>query len=71
MTSRQVITHKLDVFIFGKFNGKTVRYVLEHEPSYILWLNELQIVKFSQEILDNAEDEFNGDDSNIRNYSHD
>ena len=52
------MNHKLDVFEFGKFKGKTVRYVIEHEPSYISWLDSKGIVKFSQEILDNAEDSY-------------
>jgi len=56
MVMRQKIKHKLDIFTFGKFKGKTVRYVLEHEPSYILWLVDNQIVDFPQEIIDNAED---------------
>ena len=57
------MTHKLDVFTFGKFKGKSVRHVLEDEPTYILWLDSEGIVEFSQEILDNAQDEmFDGDD---------
>ncbi|MCR4322839.1 MAG: hypothetical protein NUV61_02015 [Candidatus Azambacteria bacterium] len=53
---RQTILHKLDIFTFGKYKGKTVRHVIEHEPSYILWLDEQKIVAFPQEILDNALD---------------
>jgi len=53
---RQVVKHKTDVFTFGKFKGKTVRHVLENDPSYIIWLHEEKIVEFPQSILDNAED---------------
>lgn len=64
MTIKQVIKNKLDILEFGKFKGKTVRHIIEHEPSYILWLNEEKIVEFPQDVLDKAEDEmFNHDDS--------
>lgn len=61
MNYRQTMTHKLDVFEFGKFKGKSVRHVIENEPSYILWLDTEKIVKFSKEIIDNAEDNNHSD----------
>lgn len=53
---RPKMAHKLDVFTFGKHRGKTVRWVIDNDPSYILWCGENKICEFSQEILDNAED---------------
>lgn len=53
---KQICNHKIDILEFGKHKGKSIRWVIEHEPSYIQWLNDNRIVKFSQEILDNVED---------------
>jgi len=46
------------VFTFGKFKekGRNVRWVLENEPSYILWLVKSNIIEFSAEIVDEAND---------------
>lgn len=53
---RQVIKSESEILLFGKFKNCTVQHVLRTEPSYILWLDEEQVVKFPQEILDNATD---------------
>lgn len=50
------IHHKLDVFDFGKHKGKTVRWVLEKEPSYIIWLHENKICEVPEEIVEEAVD---------------
>lgn len=50
------MTHKLDKFEFGRHKGKTVREVIEKDPSYILWLVEENAVEFPQEFIDSAED---------------
>lgn len=44
------------VFPFGKYKGYKVRYVIDNEPSYILWLDEQDIVKFTDEMIDEAEE---------------
>lgn len=59
MNSRQAgktIATKSYVLDFGKHKGKTVNWVLQNDPSYILWLDSGKVKQFSQEILDNAED---------------
>jgi hypothetical protein len=60
--------NKLDKFGFGKHKGETVRHVIEHDPEYILWLDSENIVEFSREILDNAEDYSGEDDSYFFDY---
>lgn len=54
MTIRQVVTGYQDILTFGKFKGKTVRWIANEEPSYIIWLDEEKIVTFPDEVLDNA-----------------
>ena len=56
----QSITHKLDKFFFGKHKGQTARKVIEDDPGYIIWCDSEGIVKFSAEILDNANDNMVG-----------
>ena len=51
-------TGELDIIIgFGKYMGKTIRYILENDPKYILWMNDNQIqgMTFSENILERAE----------------
>lgn len=55
--SKPVLKNKTDVLTFGKYKGMTVRYILDVDPSYILWLDEEKICSISQSILDNATDE--------------
>lgn len=53
---RQEITKESEILLFRKFHHKTIQHILRTEPSYILWLNEEKIVKFSDEILEKASD---------------
>lgn len=53
---QQAIRHKLDILTFGKHKGKTVRWVLEREPSYILWLHENKVCEIAEEIVEAATD---------------
>jgi hypothetical protein len=55
MTIR-IMTDIYDKFDFGKHKGKTVRFVLENEPSYILWCDEQKVVEFSKSIIETAID---------------
>lgn len=55
--AKPVIKAKTDVLTFGQYRDKTVRWILEHDPSYIIWLDDEGVCSVSQEILDNAEDE--------------
>ncbi len=54
MAVRQIVDDYAVVITFGKFKGKTFDWIAENEPSYIIWLSEEGIVKFSDEILDAA-----------------
>ena len=60
----QVIKKKSDMFTFGKHKGKSICSILLDDPSYILWLDMQEIVEFSDEIIEEAEEK---DDS--RDYS--
>lgn len=48
---KQVIKSESDILTFGKFRGKSIRYVLDNEPSYILWLWEHNVSEISVRIL--------------------
>lgn len=52
---KQLIKARTDIFNFGKYKGQTVEFVLKNEPGYILWCSDEKIIKFSQNILDDAE----------------
>ena len=54
MTIRQKVTRYEDVITFGKYKGKTIEWIAENDPSYIVWLNDEQIVDFPDEIVDAA-----------------
>lgn len=56
-TAKYSMKNKTDIFVFGKYKGMSIRIIIDKDPEYILWLAEKGIVDFSQEILDNAEDE--------------
>ena len=54
-SSKPVITKKTDLLTFGKFKGKSIQFVLYEQPSYILWLNENDILSISDDIVIEAE----------------
>ena len=45
-----------DVFNFGKHKGETVEEVIENAPGYILWCNDEKVAKFTEEMLEYAEE---------------
>lgn len=53
----KVVRHKLDVLDFGKHKGKTIRWVIEHDPSYIIWLHENKVCEIPEEIVEEAVDQ--------------
>ena len=54
MTILQTINDYDDIFTFGKYKGKTVDWVAEHNPGYIVWLHENKVAEIDEEILDAA-----------------
>ena len=45
-----------DVFSFGKYSGKrTLEYVIEHDPGYIDWITENEVVYFTEEAYEYLE----------------
>lgn len=48
-----MLTSKKDIFNFGKHYGKSVKYVLKHEPDYLEWLvNNTEITNFKPKMLE-------------------
>lgn len=52
----QIISQQSEILTFGKYKYCTVQHILRVEPSYILWLDEKEIVQFPVEIITLAED---------------
>jgi hypothetical protein len=64
MAIRQIVTSYEDVITFGKFKGETIGRIAEVEPSYIVWLNDEEVVKFTKEIVEAAEWDMSVDSRN-------
>jgi len=48
-----MLTSKKDIFNFGKHYGKSVEYVLTHEPDYLEWLiNNTERTRFKTKMLE-------------------
>ena len=41
--TRQTITSYDDVITFGKYKGKTIDWIAEHNPGYIVWLHDERV----------------------------
>lgn len=54
--AKQELKKFTDVLQFGKYKGHSVEFVLNKEPSYIVWLEEEGVCKVSSEIYDEAQD---------------
>lgn len=52
---RQVIKDYEDIMTFGKHKGKTVDWIAENEPSYIVWLVENEIIECDDEIYEDVQ----------------
>jgi DNA polymerase-3 subunit epsilon len=46
--------HKQAVFSFGKFRGKTLKWVCENEKDYVLWLRDRDLEEETRDMLDVA-----------------
>lgn len=64
----QIIRHKLDTLTFGKHKGKTVRWIIEHDPSYIIWLHENKVCEMPEEFVDEAVENDSADASESAYY---
>lgn len=54
MAVRQIVKSYDDIITFGKFKGKTIDWIAKNDPSYIIWLNDEQVVDFPAEIIEAA-----------------
>jgi hypothetical protein len=50
----QIIKSRYDKLIFGKHKGESIKFVLDVDASYILWLDTKEIVEFTEDIIDDA-----------------
>jgi len=48
------ITSYEQVLTFGKHKGKTVDWIAENYPDYIVWLHENEVCKIDDDILEAA-----------------
>ena len=53
---KQNIRSVSDVLNFGKHKGKTVEWVIENEPGYILWMHDEKVARITKEIVDMADE---------------
>ena len=44
-----------DTVPFGKYQGETFEYLLEHDPKYIQWIAKNTDIKLSQYLLEECE----------------
>jgi hypothetical protein len=51
---RQNITDYEDVMTFGKYKGKTVEWIWEHNLEYLIWLVDEGVVKMREEMYEAA-----------------
>jgi len=53
------IVSKYDyVFTFGKYKGYKLEYVIDVEPSYIIWLSDENVLIFTPEIIETATENY-------------
>jgi len=45
-----------DKFNFGKYKGDTIEDIIKIDPGYILWAHDEKVAKFTEEILQYAEE---------------
>jgi len=56
-------TKKKDIIPFGKHKGQSIGYVLDEDPSYIVWMSDQENIKVSRRIVLQAEwDSYNESD---------
>lgn len=53
---KYLIKVRTDFLTFGKHKGRTIQYILDEEPSYIIWLVEEDIVEIPDDIYQEAQE---------------
>lgn len=54
MAIRQVVKNYGEKITFGKHKGKTFQWILDNEPSYLLWLDREEIVDMPEDLVEAA-----------------
>lgn len=54
MIERPPITDYDQIMTFGKYKGKKVNWVAEHNPGYIVWLHDENVCEIDAELLEAA-----------------
>lgn len=52
---RQIIKDYEDIMTFGKYKGKTIEWIVDEQPSYIVWLVENEIIECDDEIYEDVQ----------------
>jgi len=52
---KQSLTKLADVLLFGKHKGKTIEWILNNYPHYIVWLHDEKVARVSTEIWNEAQ----------------
>jgi uncharacterized protein (DUF3820 family) len=45
-----------DRLTFGKYKGKSIQYILDTEPGYIVWLEEENVLEMPEDIYQEAQE---------------
>lgn len=53
---KYTITQQSEILTFGKHKHQTIQHILRTDPSYILWLDQENIVQFPSNIINLATD---------------
>jgi uncharacterized protein (DUF3820 family) len=58
MKSKQMpkIKARTDRLTFGKYKGKSIQYILDTEPGYIVWLEEENVLEMPEDIYREAQE---------------
>lgn len=56
--TKQTVNSYDDIITFGKYAGKTIGQIADENPGYIVWLSELELVNFPDDILDDASSDY-------------
>ena len=56
MIARQKFAGIKDTIVFGKYKGKNLKYILEENASYVVWLFEEGVIELPKRIINSAKE---------------
>lgn len=57
------IKDKYYTMLFGKHVFRSIKWILKHDPRYIRWLHENEVMRFSKKILNKTPNLYEQDDN--------